>query len=110
MNNESNINFKIRVCIDRSTSGPLTTDGSSDVFFGVVRRKRTSSFYIENIDQKSTKSNIVHYIKFKGAIITHIAIFSGRNGKFAAKIKVDNKHAELLGQPDVWPHNVGYWK
>ena len=65
MNNESNINFKIRVCIDRSTSGPLTTDGSSDVFFGVVRGKRTSSFYIENIDQKSTKSGVVHYIESK---------------------------------------------
>ena len=101
MNNESNINFKIRVCIHPSTYDPLTTDGSSDVFFGVVRRKRTSSFYIGNIDQKSTKSNIVHYIKFKGAKVTHIATFSGRNGKFAAKIKVDNKHAELFEQPDV---------
>jgi len=53
------------VCIDRSTSDPLTTDESSDVFFGVVRRKRTSSFYIGDIDKKSTKSGIVNYIESK---------------------------------------------
>jgi hypothetical protein len=61
---------------------------------------RTSSFYIGNIDQKSTKSGTVHYIESKGAI------FSGRNGRFAAKINVDNEHAELLEQPDFWSHNV----
>lgn len=106
VNNEANINYKIPVCIDRSSADPLTTDESSDVFFGVVRRKRTSSFYIGNIDQKSTKSGIVHYIESKGPKVTHIAIFSGRNGKFAAKINVDNEHAELLDQPDFWPNNV----
>ena len=50
--------------VDRSTCDLLTTDESSNVFFGVVRRKRT--FYMSNIDQKSTKSGIVHYIEFKG--------------------------------------------
>ena len=65
MNNEANINYRIRVCIDRSSSDPLTTDGSSVVFLGVVRRKRTSSFYIGNIDLKSTKSDIFHYIESK---------------------------------------------
>ena len=63
MNNEANINDKIPVCIDRSMSDLLTTDG---VFLGVVRRKRTSSFYIGNIDQYSTKSDIVNYIESKG--------------------------------------------
>ena len=52
VNNEANINHKIRVCIDRSSSELLTTDDSPGVFVGVVRRKRTSSFYIENIDEK----------------------------------------------------------
>jgi len=62
VNNEANINDKIPVCIDRSSSDPLTTDESSGVFVGVVWRKRTCSCYIGNIDQKSTKSGIVHYI------------------------------------------------
>jgi hypothetical protein len=55
VNNEANINHKIRVCIGRSSSEPLITDDSPGVFLGVVRRKRTSSFYIENIDKKATK-------------------------------------------------------
>ncbi len=28
-----------------------------------------------------------------------------RNGKLTAKVNEDNEHAELLEQPDVWPHN-----
>lgn len=95
------------MCIDGSSPDPLTTDDSSGVFVGVVRGRRTSSFYIRNVDQKSTKSGIVHYIEFKDAKVTHIAIFSVRNGKFAAKINVDNEDAELLEQLDFfWTHNV----
>jgi hypothetical protein len=65
MDNEGNIIFRIPMCIDRSSSDPLTTYDSSGVLFGVVRGKRTSSFYIGSIDQKSTKSDIVHYIESK---------------------------------------------
>jgi hypothetical protein len=65
-----------------------------------------SSFYIGNIDQKSTKSGTIQYSESKGAKVTHTAIFSGRNGKYAAKINVDNEHVELLEQSDFWLHNV----
>jgi hypothetical protein len=70
----------------------LTTDENSDVFFGIVRRKIISSFYIGNVDQKSIKSGIVHYVESKGVKDTHIAIFICKC-KFAAKVNVDNKHA-----------------
>jgi hypothetical protein len=66
VNNETNINDRIPVCIDCSTSDLLTTDDRPGVFVGVVRRKGTFSFYIGNIDQKSTKSDIVKYIVSKG--------------------------------------------
>ena len=101
MNNETTINYKILVYIDRSTSDPLTTDDSSDVFFGVVWRKKTFSFYMSNIDQKSTISGIVHCIEFKGANVTHCAIFSDRQ-----KTNVNKEHAELLEQLNFWPHNI----
>lgn len=65
VNNEANINYRMPVCIDRSAPDPVTTYESSDVFFSVVRRKRTSSFNIGNIDHKSTKSCIVQYIESK---------------------------------------------
>jgi uncharacterized lipoprotein YehR (DUF1307 family) len=63
------------------TSDLLTTDDSPGVFLGVVRRKRISSFYIGNIDQNSTKSDIVNYIESKGdtvlrCIALHCIVYS----------------------------------
>jgi hypothetical protein len=71
--NSSYYIVRIQSCC--SSSGSLTTDGSSVVFLRVVRRKRTSSFYIGNIDQKSTKSDIFHYIESKGSLFLLLYYF-----------------------------------
>ena len=74
VNNETNINDKIPVCIDRSTSDPLAIDGSPGVYFSVVRGRKTSSFYIVIIDQKATKQVSFTILNPK-VIKKHLCIF-----------------------------------
>ena len=79
MNNETNINDRIPVCIDCITSDLLTTDDRPGIFVSVVRRKGTSSFHIGNIAQKSTKSDVVKYIESKGYSIFFLIYLLSHN-------------------------------
>lgn len=105
----SSTNYKIPVRVNQITSELQELNKErecNNIFVGVTRKQRLRGFSIGNIDSKSTKAGIVHYVENKGVKVNRIALFNGRNNTLSAKINVENTNASLLEQKGFWPANV----
>ena len=80
--------------VDRQNSGNHVVNGSGssetvdrDVFVGVSRRKKVTTYYIGNIDKKSTYGGFVKFLESKGIKATQIRMFY-RPNSISARINI----------------------
>ncbi|CAG2226973.1 unnamed protein product [Mytilus edulis] len=84
--------FQIPVRINGVQNDPKP---ENDNFTG-VSRKRTSRFYITNIDPSSSKEGLLSYAKQRGVNITHVILFKPRKGRISGRINVTMESKPLL--------------
>ncbi|CAG2200520.1 unnamed protein product [Mytilus edulis] len=94
--------FQIPVRINGVQNDPKP---ENDNFTG-VSRKRTSRFYITNIDPSSSKEGLLSYAKQRGVNITHVILFKPRKGRISGRINVTMESKPLLQNSEFWPNNI----
>ncbi|VDH98386.1 Hypothetical predicted protein [Mytilus galloprovincialis] len=94
--------FQIPVRINGSHNDPKPANEN----FTGVSRKRTSRFYITNIDPSSSKEGLLSYAKQRGVNITHVILFKPRKGRISGRINVTMESKALLQNSEFWPNNI----
>ena len=88
------------------------TGDSGDVFVG-THRKRFISYFVSNIDQRSTRGGILTHFKNNGVIIHDLSLHRSRNNDCYAKVTVERRYKDAVESGDFdWPSGVRctYWK
>ena len=88
-------------------------NGESDDFFVGAHWKRFINYFVNNIDERSTRGGIITHFKNNGVIIHNLSLHRSRNDDCYAKVTVERKFKDAVESKDFdWPTGVccTYWK
>ena len=88
----------------RNRNGPRET-GNPDMFVGVSRRRKITTYYVGNIDKRSTYSGFVKFLESKGVKATQIRMFY-RPNSIAARINIPSVFSEKVEGESFWPNEM----
>ena len=98
--------------VDRQNDGNRIVNGSGsnemvdrDVFVGVSRRKKIATYYIGNIDKKSTYGGFVKFLESKGIKATQIRMFY-RPNSISARINIPSVFSDKVEEASFWPDEM----
>lgn len=87
-----------------SSENPISVDNDQDLFVGVTRKK-VASYYISNIDKRSTYSGFLKFLKIKGITPTQLRLFYQRNS-IAAKMNISSACCSVVENEEFWPDEM----
>jgi len=77
--------------------------------FTAVKRKRNVSYFVGNIDSKTTEKDIYQYFKVYNVHLTFVRLYRGLYGS-SVKINVPEDLEPIMEDDYFWPENKTYRK
>ena len=81
----------------------------TDHKFKAVRRRKTVSYFVGNIDRNTTENDIYDHFDQKKVHLTQVRIFYGKYGS-SAKVNIPTDLEYLIDDDTFWPDGIVYRK
>lgn len=88
-----------------TTANTDTEEEHTDHGFKAVRRSKTLSFFLGNIDIQVSKQDIYDFMLDKNVKPSLVNVYYGRNGA-GAKINIHFEDEDTINQEDFWPPDI----